>query len=98
MVLNEKNIKTFSLIGSRATFGMAALELVKIKKKMIILTSDVSTSAGLDRFRKNYSDNFIEIGAGNVLSGLVKRINKTVNSNSIQNIENIENYINILEG
>ena len=43
-------------------------------------------------------DNFIEIGAGNVLSGLVKRINKTVNSISIQNIENIENYINILEG
>ena len=43
-------------------------------------------------------DNFIEIGAGNVLSGLVKRINKTVNSSSIQNIENIENYINIIEG
>ena len=62
MVLDEKNIKTFSLIGSRATFGMAALELIKIKEKMMILTSDVSTSAGLDRFRKNYSDNFIEIG------------------------------------
>ena len=43
-------------------------------------------------------DNFIEIGSGNVLSGLVKRINKTVNSISIQNIENIENYINTLEG
>ena len=62
MVLDEKNIKTFSLIGSRATFGMAALELIKIKEKMMILTSDVSTSAGLDRFRKNYSVNFIEIG------------------------------------
>ena len=62
MLLNEKNIKTFSLIGSRATFGMTALELVKKREKMMILTSDVSTSAGLDRFRKNHSDNYIEVG------------------------------------
>ena len=43
-------------------------------------------------------NNFIELGSGNVLSGLVKRINKSVESSSIQNIKDIENYINILEG
>jgi [acyl-carrier-protein] S-malonyltransferase len=42
-------------------------------------------------------ENFIELGSGNVLSGLVKRTNKNVNSNSIQNIVNIENFINTLE-
>ncbi len=43
-------------------------------------------------------NNFIELGAGNVLSGLVKRINKTVETVSIQNTNDIENYINTLEG
>ena len=49
---NEKNIKTWSLVGSRATFGLVSLELAKKEKDLMILTSDVSTSAGLDRFRK----------------------------------------------
>ena len=62
MILNDKNIKLFSSIGSRATFGMTALELVKDKKNLMILTSDVSTSAGLDRFRKNHSKNYLEVG------------------------------------
>ena len=40
---------------------------------------------------------FIELGAGNVLSGLVKRINKNVESISIQNVYDIENFVNNLE-
>ena len=51
MILNEKNVKLYSSIGSRATFGLVALDLVKENDKLMILTSDVSTSAGLDRFR-----------------------------------------------
>ena len=43
------------------------------------------------------SSYFIELGAGNVLSGLVKRINKNVKSISIQNIDDIENFVNNLE-
>jgi transketolase len=62
MILNDKNIKLFASIGARATFGLTALELVKSKKDLMILTSDVSTSAGLDRFRKTYSENYIEVG------------------------------------
>ena len=54
MNINEKNIKTWSLIGSRATFGVAALELAKDINNLMVLTCDVSTSAGLDRYRKTY--------------------------------------------
>ncbi len=36
-------------------------------------------------------DNFIEIGPGKVLSGLIKRINKEVNVQSINTIEDIKN-------
>ena len=62
MIINERNIKIWSTIGPRATFGLAALEIVKEIENLIIMTSDVSTSAGLDRFRKTYEDNYVDIG------------------------------------
>ena len=62
MEANERNIKVWSTIGSRATFGMAALELAKEIEDLIVLTCDVSTSAGLDRFRKLYPDKYIDLG------------------------------------
>ena len=40
----------------------------------------------------NGVDNFIEIGPGKVLSGLIKRINKEVKVQSINNIEDIKNF------
>ena len=62
MLINDRNIKTWSLIGQRATFGMIALDLIKENNDLMILTSDVSTSAGLDRFRKTYPNNYVDVG------------------------------------
>jgi transketolase len=62
MIINERTIKSWSIIGPRATFGLAALELVKEHQNMMILTCDVSTSAGLDRFRKTYASNYLDLG------------------------------------
>lgn len=80
--------------------GAAPLtEINKIKDSLVEqITNTVRWRESIDNMCDLGVDNFIELGAGNVLSGLVKRINKSVNSSSIQNIENIENYINILEG
>ncbi len=60
--INDRNIKIWSTIGPRATFGTSALEFVKKYKNLMILTCDVSTSAGLDRFRKVYPDNYLDLG------------------------------------
>jgi transketolase len=60
--INKSKIKTWSTIGQRATFGLVAYEIANKIKDLIILTCDVSTSAGLDRFRKNFPENFIELG------------------------------------
>ena len=62
MQINERNIKVWSTIGSRATLGIAALELAKNNDNLMVLTCDVSTSAGLDRFRKTYPDKFVDLG------------------------------------
>ncbi len=62
MEINEKNIKLWSSIGPRATFGLSMLDLIKKYSDLMILTCDVSTSAGLDRFRKQYPDNYLDLG------------------------------------
>ena len=62
MIINERNIKMWSTIGQRATFGIAALELAKEVSNLMVLTCDVSTSAGLDRFRKTFPDKYLDLG------------------------------------
>jgi len=61
-IINERNIKIWSTIGSRATLGIAALELAKTIDNLMVLTCDVSTSAGLDRFRKTCPEKYLDVG------------------------------------
>ena len=62
MNVTQSNMKMWSVIGTRATFGITALEMAESVGNLIILTGDTSTSAGLDRFRKTYPSKFLEIG------------------------------------
>ena len=62
MNVNERNIKIWSTIGARATLGIATLELAKEIDNLMVLTCDVSTSAGLDRFRKTYPEKYLDLG------------------------------------
>ena len=62
MTNNEKNIKLWSNLGMRATFGLLALELAEKNPNLMITTSDVSTSAGLDRFKSKYPEKYLDVG------------------------------------
>ena len=62
MKLDKSKIKLFSSIGSRATFGLVCLELAKEFENLMVLTSDVSTSAGLDRFKLKYAEKYLDVG------------------------------------
>ena len=42
MIVDQKKIKMWSTIGSRATFGMALLEMSKKMENLMVLSSDVS--------------------------------------------------------
>ena len=62
MEVNQRNIKVWSTIGPRATLGIAALDLAKKINNLMVLTCDVSTSAGLDRYRKLFPEKYIDLG------------------------------------
>ena len=62
MIINEKNIKLWSNLGTRATLGLSILDIIKENENLIVVTCDVSTSAGLDRFRKSYPSNYVDVG------------------------------------
>tara|TARA_B110000027_G_scaffold30162_1_gene33267 strand:+ start:408 stop:1379 length:972 start_codon:yes stop_codon:yes gene_type:complete len=75
MIIDNNKIKLWSSIGSRASFGLAAFELAKNNNNLMIVTADVSTSAGLDRYKKKYPNNYVDVGIGeqnmmSVASGL----------------------------
>ena len=60
--INQSNLKIWSRLGMRGTFGMVALELGNTSKNLMILTGDVSTSAGLDRFKKKFPTKYLDVG------------------------------------
>ena len=62
MEINSKNIKLWSTIGPRASLGLGILDLAKNQKELMVVTCDVSTSAGLDRFRKTLPEQYIDLG------------------------------------
>ena len=62
MEVNSKNIKLWSTLGPRATLGLGILDMAKSQKDIIVVTCDVSTSAGLDRYRKTFPDQYIDLG------------------------------------
>ena len=62
MIIDKKKINLWSKMGSRATFGLSLMDIVKEMKDLMVVTCDVSTSAGLDRFKKTYPENYIDVG------------------------------------
>ncbi len=63
MELNRVKARTFSMLGQRgAIFGMAALEAANEDDKFVLLTADLATLSGMDRYVKSYPDQFVNVG------------------------------------
>ena len=96
--IHDLNILSPKLILINNVDADQLTEIDKIKNSLINqITKTVRWRESINNMCNLGVENFIELGSGNVLSGLVKRINKSVNASSIQSIDNIENFINILE-
>lgn len=62
MDFTSTNIRLWSRLGSGGTFGQAALSLPEMEEKAVILTADVCTFSGLDRFRACHPDRIYNVG------------------------------------
>jgi len=71
---------------------------IRIKNSLVKqITATVRWRESIEKMISLKVDRFVELGSGNILSGLVKRINKSVDASSLGTIEDIENLVNDLE-
>lgn len=63
MELNKLNATILSKFGqSGAAFSFALMEIAEEHPEVVVLSADMSTPAGLDKFKKTYPDRFINVG------------------------------------
>lgn len=61
--INRMTARTCSMLGQRGSiFGLAALDAAKEDEKFVLLTADLATLSGMDRYIKTYPDQFINVG------------------------------------
>ena len=60
--LTATTAKQWSRIGSRGMYGQAILDLAASCPELVVLSADLGNSSGLDRFKKSYPDQFINVG------------------------------------
>ena len=60
---NKINVKLLSLAGQGGSaFGISLMNLMKERDDLMVLSSDMSTPAGLDKFKAAYPDHFMNMG------------------------------------
>lgn len=63
MMENKINVKLLSMAGQGGSaFGIALMELMKGREDIIVLSADMSTPAGLDKFKAAYPNHFMNVG------------------------------------
>ena len=63
MELTKINAAILSKFGqSGAAFSFALMEIAESHPEVVVLSADTSTPAGLDKFKKTYSDRFYNVG------------------------------------
>ncbi len=76
-MIKKSDLKQFSRFGPRAMFGQFMMEIAKKNKNLMVLSADLGRSSGLDRFKKEFPENYISVGISEqnligVASGLSK--------------------------
>lgn len=75
--INPSNARTWSRLGSRGVFGQAILSIGDKYPDLMVLSADLGNSSGLDRFKTNYPEKFLNVGIAEqnligVAAGLAK--------------------------
>lgn len=60
---NKINVKLLSMAGQGGSaFGITLIELMKERDDIMVLSADMSTPAGLDKFKSAYPEHFMNVG------------------------------------
>jgi transketolase len=60
---NKVNVKFLSMAGQGGSaFGVGLMNLIQEHPEIMVLSSDMSTPAGLDKFKATYPDHFMNVG------------------------------------
>ena len=75
--INQSNAHKWSRLGSRGVFGQAIQAVAEHHSEMMVISADLGNSSGLDRFKKTYPDQFLNVGIAEqnmigVAAGLAK--------------------------
>ncbi len=62
MDINSSSARMLSKLGLRGSFAITLLEQAAIDEKLIIMTADLTTLTGLERFKNTYPDRLINVG------------------------------------
>ena len=62
MEINRINIRTWSMLGARRTFGTVMDAYANVFDKLFVMSGDLASSSGLDRFLHNHPEKFLSAG------------------------------------
>lgn len=60
--ITPSSVRQWSRLGSRGVFGQAILAVAENYPNMMVMSADLGNSSGLDRFKKTYPNQFLNIG------------------------------------
>ena len=89
-VFKKPNPGIISNVTAKIENDPATIKELLIKQ----ITSTVRWRESLEYMINNEVDQFIEIGPGKVLSGLVKRTNRKIKISNLNSLEDVNNYKN----
>lgn len=62
MEFNKVQLRTWSMLGKRGTFGMALTDLAPSCDNLMAISADFARSSGLERYSKTYPEKFLNVG------------------------------------
>ncbi|MFC3031827.1 transketolase family protein [Pseudoalteromonas fenneropenaei] len=77
MEITLRNVKQWARLGPRGVFGLAILDVAANYPDMMVMSADLASSSGLERFKNTYPNQFLNAGIAEqnmigVASGLAK--------------------------
>lgn len=100
------SIRTWSKLGTRGTVGLALLEIAS-DERMLVLSADLTKTAGLERFRFKYPDklfnmgiaeqNMIGVSAGFAKEGFIPYVTTFANFAAMRSYEQVRLHLGYMQ-